>query len=201
MYLRVLSTAVMLLAGLPATPVHQVNYGALWDGAMPFDRFLSSVRSREAQWKSRFANAAIDADAITRARALKERRRILVIAEDRCHDSAWAVPYIAKLAAAVPERLELRVISRQAGSDVREYRTPDGRVTTPTVIILDESNRPLAGWAERPSELHAWVIGNKASLSSEELRAKIEKWYTEDAGKSTVREIVDLLEKRPAEGR
>ena len=126
-----------------------------------FDQFLSSVRSQEAQWKSRFANAAIDADALTRVRALKERRRILVIAEDRCHDSAWALPYIAKLAAAVPERLDLRVISKAAGRDVQEYRTPDGRVATPTVIVLDESNRALAGWVERPSELHTWVIGQQ----------------------------------------
>ena len=160
------------------------------------------VRSQEAQWKSRFANAAIDADALTRTRALKERRRLLVIAEDRCADSAWAVPYIAKLAAAVPERLEVRIISRDAARDVpKEYRTPSGGLVTPTVIVLDESNNPRGGWVERPSALRIWVAANKPALSSEELRAKIQSWYAGDGGQSTVREIVELLEQRQAEGK
>ncbi len=193
--------AAGLLAVVPAiTAASQVDYGALWDGGTPFDTFLSSVRSRQGQWTSRFANAAIDADALSRARALPERRRLLVIAEDRCSDSAWVVPYIAKLAAAVPGRLELRVISRKAGSDIQEYRTPDGRVATPTVIVLDENNRPLGGWAERPAALHAWVIPIKASLSTRELYEKIDKWYADDGGKSTVREILQLLEKPQKEG-
>ena len=192
----------MVLAMTAGLGAQQIDYGELWDSATPFDRFLSSVRSQEAQWKSRFANAAIDADALTRIRALKERRRFLVIAEDRCTDSAWAVPYIAKLAAAVPERLELRVISRDTGRDVhKDYRTPNGGLATPTVIVLDESNRPLGGWVERPSALRAWVEANKPSLSSEELRAKIQSWYADDKGRSTVRELVELLEKFQAEGK
>ncbi len=202
MLMRSIGVGLMILAVASGLGAQQIDYGAVWENATPFDRFLSSVRSQEAQWKSRFANAAIDADALTRTRALKERRRLLVIAEDRCHDSAWAVPYIAKLAAAVPERLELRVISRDAARDVpKEYRTPNGGLATPTVIVLDESNNPLGGWVERPSALRIWVAANKPALSSEELRAKIQSWYAGDAGQSTVREIVELLEQRQAEGK
>ena len=200
--MRSIGVGVMILAVAAGLGAQQIDYGAVWEAATPFDRFLSSVRSQEAQWKSRFANAAIDADALTRMRALKERRRLLVIAEDRCADSAWAVPYIAKLAAAVPERLEVRVISRDAARDVpKEYRTPTGGLVTPTVIVLDESNNPLGGWLERPSALRTWVAANKSALSSEELRAKIQSWYARDSGQSTVREIVELLEQRQAEGK
>lgn len=185
----------------PARPGLPLDYAALWDGAAPFDRFLGSVRAREAQWKSRFANAAVDADALNRVRALKERRRILAIAEDRCRESAWVVPYIAKLAAVVPERLELRVIGRKDGGRVQAATlTPDGRVATPTILILDENSRPVGAWVERPSGLQAWVIANKASMSSDELHEKIHKWYTDDGGKSTLREIIALLEKSTAGG-
>jgi hypothetical protein len=172
------------------------DYAALWEAATPFDRFLHNVQARETQWRSRFANAAVDADAITRTRALKERRRLLAVAEDRCSDSAWALPYIAKLAAAVPERLELRVISRRDAPGIQDrYLTPDERRATPTVVILDENNRPLGAWVERPSELQQWVIKTRPTISSTELHERMDKWYTDDAGRSTIKELVALLER------
>jgi hypothetical protein len=195
--------AALLGVVLLGTAAPRVDYAALWEAATPFDKFLASVRAQEVKWKSRFANAAVDADALTRVRALPEKRRILAVAEDRCSDSAWAVPFIAKLAAAVPERLELRIIGRQEGSGVQaENLNPDGRMVTPTVVILDERNRPVGAWVERPAELQAWVSKNKAALSSDQLHDGIDKWYTEDAGRSTLREIVVLLERAaPAGGK
>src|SRR5687767_11356955 len=105
---------VFFLAALVAPTIgleaRQPAYGDLWDKAVPFDTFLANVKSRETQWKSRFANAAVDADILNEVKALPQKRRILVVAEDRCSDSAWAIPYIAKLAAVVPEKLDVRVI-------------------------------------------------------------------------------------------
>ncbi len=187
-----------LTQGTAVTGVRSIDYEALWNAAIPFDRFLQSVRAREDQWRSRFANAAIDADALTRARALRFRRHILVVTEDRCRDSAWTVPYIAKLVAAAPKRLELRVIGTAQGAEVQDaHPTPDGRRVTPTVVILDESNNAIGAWVDRPSDLRAWVAKNKSVLSSAALDEYLNKWYGEDAGKSTLREILPLLEARP----
>ena len=183
---------VAVLAGFAG----QGDYSALWDKATPFDQYLQSVRARQEAWRSRFANAAVDADLLTEVRALPAKRRILAVAQDRCSDSAWAIPYIAKLAAAVPERLELRVISPKEGSRIQsDHLTPDGRVATPTVLVLDEMNRALGGWVERPSELQKWFIENKATMDSDVLHDKMDAWYTADAGKSTLREVLALLKK------
>ena len=174
----------------------QGDYSALWEKAAPFDRFLQTVRSREQAWKSRFANAAIDADLLNEVRALPAKRRILAVAVDRCSDSAWAIPYIAKLAAAVPEKLDLRVISPKDGSRIQSsYLTPDGRIATPTVAVLDEHNRVLGGWVERPAELQKFYIANKATMDSDALHEKLDTWYTDDAGRTTLREILTLLKK------
>jgi hypothetical protein len=181
----------------PAVMAGQADYSALWDKATPFDQFLRTVKAREQAWKSRFANAAIDADLLNEVRALPAKRRILAVAQDRCSDSAWAVPYIAKLAAAVPERLELRVISPRDGGRIQsDNMTSDGRIATPTVAVLDEMNRSLGGWVERPSELQKFFIDNKATMDSDLLHEKMDVWYTEDAGKSTLREILALLKKK-----
>jgi hypothetical protein len=185
---------VAFLAGFAAQPP---DYGALWNKATPFDQYLQNVRARQEAWRSRFANAAIDADLMNEVRALPGKRRILVVAEDRCSDSAWAVPYIAKLAAAVPERLELRVLSRKEGSRIQsDNLTPDGRIATPTVLVLDEMNRPLGGWVERPAELQKWFIENKATMDTDVLHEKMDAWYTADAGKSTLREVLAILKKQ-----
>lgn len=186
-------TVLWLLAA--AAPAAQIDYSALWNGAARFDEFLASVKEREAQWTSRFANAAIDPETLTRVRALREKRRLLVVAEARCRDSAWAVPYVAKLAAVAPDRLELRVIGAARAAEVQAANpTPDGRRATPTIVILDESNRPLAAWVERPAALHRWVMENTAALSRSELHRRMEAWYSRDAGRSTVREILAALE-------
>lgn len=199
---------VLLSAGLAAMlavttlNARQIDYAAIWSKAAPFHRFLESVKTRQDDWRSRFANAAIDASALNDAHALPGRRRILAIADDVCSDSAWAVPYLAKLAAAVPERLELRVIGRTAGRRIQSaHLTPDGRLATPTIIVLDESDRFIGAWVERPAGLQKWFIESKASLGSDDLHEQMASWYTEDAGRSTINEVLAILGRSPSEGK
>lgn len=192
--------AVLLL--VPGARTRQIDYTALWNEATPFHTFLEGVKVHRDQWHTRFANAAIDAGALTDARGLPGRRRILAVAEDRCSDSAWALPYIAKLAAAVPEKLELRVLTPAQGRRIQSaHLTPDGRLATPTLAILDDQNRFIGAWVERPAELQQWYVEHKNTMSSDERYAYVNKWYVEDAGRSTVREILALLAREPVEGK
>lgn len=190
---RLRSVAFAMLVGA-ALDAQQIDYSALWAKATPFHTFLENVRLRREQWHSRFANAAVDADALNQARALPGKRRILAVAEDRCSDSAWAVPHIAKLAAAVPEKLELRIISRAAGRHIQSaHLTPDGRRATPTIVVLDDADRFIGAWVERPAELQKWFVENKASMGSDELHDHMDEWYTSDAGRSTIKEVLAIM--------
>lgn len=198
---RLFCVVVVLLAGASLGAL-QPGYARLWASATPFHVFLENARARQDEWKPRFANAAIDAAALTGARALPGRRRILAVAEDGCSDSAWALPYIAKLAAAVPEKLELRVIDRREGRMIQAaHLTPDGRLATPTVIVLDENDRFIGAWIERPAELQTWYIDNQPKVTSDELYAHVSKWYEGDAGRSTIRELLIILGRDAAEGK
>ena len=200
--MTLLAGACALLLAVAAADAGQIDYPALWEKATPFHVFLENVKARQDQWKPRFADAAVDAASLADARALPGRRRILAVADDRCSDSAWALPYIAKLAAAVPEKLEVRVIGRADGSRIQSaHLTPDGRLATPTIIVLDENNRYIGGWVERPSELQKWYIENKPKVAQRELYEHVSKWYTEDAGRSTIRELLVILGREPAEGK
>lgn len=197
-----LSAALAVLLAIATLNAREIDYPALWSKATPFHTFLENVQARQNQWRSRFANAAIDAAALNEAKALPGRRRMLAVAEDRCSDSAWAVPYLAKLAAAAPELLELRVIGRAEGRRIQSaHLTPDGRLATPTIVVLDETNNFIGAWVERPSELQKWFIEKKGSLGSDALEEQMASWYTDDAGRSTIKEVLAISGRSPSEGK
>jgi hypothetical protein len=188
--------AVATAGGQPAG----IDYPALWEAATPFPTFLENVKARQEQWRSRFANAAIDAEALNDARSLRGRRRLLAVAEDRCSDSAWALPYLAKLAAAAPERIELRVINARQGQAIQAaHPTPDGREATPTIAVLDEQSRFVGAWVERPAELQTQYLDKKPTISRQELYDFVNGWYTKDAGRTTIREVLSIMRREPAE--
>lgn len=171
-----------------------IDYAALFDKGVPYRDFLDAARSRRDEWLERSKDAKVDAEAVTRVQHLGARRRLLIVAEDWCGDSANTLPYVARLAESAPEVLDLRIVDSSAGRPVMEaHRTPDGRAATPTVVLLDETGTFLAAWVERPSALQKWYIEQQDLLSQRDLLDQKYKWYKEDQGKSAIREIVELL--------
>jgi hypothetical protein len=184
--------------GLSAAPASRepIDYPGLYAKGIPFAAFLDGVQSRADEWRKRYSNSAVSADIVTRLRALPERRRLLVVAEDYCSDSTQTVPYAARLVDAAPDRIELRVINSRTGRPIMEaHRTPDGRAATPTIVVLAEDGRLIGAWSERPALLQAWVVEHKSRLTQTDLHDRMKEWYADDAGKSAVAEIVALIER------
>jgi hypothetical protein len=201
MKMLVVALYLAVIAGASGTPL-EIDYPSVWETAAPFSTFLHNVKARQEQWTSRFANAAVDADALNDARSLPGRRRILAVAEDRCSDSAWALPYLAKLAAVVPEKIELRVISAKQGEAIQAaHPTPDGRKATPTIVVLDERSRYVGAWVERPGELQTGYLEKKPAVSRQDLYDYVNGWYTKDAGRTTIREVLSIMGREPAEAK
>ncbi len=188
-------TAVAILAfGLVPVGAQQIDYASLYQGGRSFAAFLENAQSRREEWKANYKNAVPDPEALVKVRGIEGRRRILAVTIASCSDSVNTIPYLAKLVEAVPERLELRTIDPDVGRPVMEaHRTPDGRAATPTVVILDERGGLVSAWSERPSELQTWYIQEGKSLERQEFISRKAKWYADDRGRSTVKEIVALL--------
>ena len=90
----------------------------------------------------------------------------------------------------------MRVVNSTTGRAVMEaHRTPDGRAATPTIVVLGDDGKVVGAWSERPAALQTWYIDQKSVLTRAELLAQKTNWYTEDAGKSAVAEIVAILAK------
>ena len=158
-----------------------------------FAEFLASVEKREDQWNDHYRNGVVPEELVRRARAAGHFR-MLVVTEDWCGDSAYTIPYVAKLVGEV-EGLSMRLIGKEQGTLVMRTRlTPDYRAATPTIVLLDETGQDVGCWVERPAELQDWFQANKTELEHDDLYGQKYEWYEKDAGLSTLREIVELLE-------
>ncbi|MFV1988040.1 MAG: thioredoxin family protein [Gemmatimonadota bacterium] len=166
----------------------------LYRSAISFSDFFEEAENRREQWTKTYREGSIAAEMVARIRALEGNWRILAVAEDWCSDSVSTIPFLALLAEEAPN-LEMRIINSEVGKGVMEsHRSPDGRPATPTVLILDEDYEETGCWVERPAELQAWALDARPKLRDTEFLAKKTSWYEEDAGASTVREVVEVLE-------
>jgi Thioredoxin len=177
-----------------ALPRQDIDYPGLYAKGITFAEFLENARARRDQWRAHYNDATVTPDLITRMRALSETRRLLIVTEDWCSDSANTVPYIARLVDGAPERLEMRVVDSQLGKAVMEaHRTPDGRTATPTVVVLGADGRVIGAWTERPSSTQTWFLEKQNTTMQKPLHDELIDWYAKDAGKTTVSEIAEIL--------
>ncbi len=188
------------LCGTDGSPQHvppvtvTANHEDLYEGGIPFDEFLDAAHRRRDTWHANYREGTVAADVLERARAIGGTWRILAVAEDWCGDSANTIPYIARLVEAV-DGLEMRVVNSTMGRSVMEaHRTPDGRASTPTVLLLNEHFEEVGCFVERPSALQAWFLENESKLEEDDLYDQKYAWYDEDRGAQTVGEIVEIME-------
>ena len=62
------------------------------------------------------------------------------------------------------------------------------------LILIDERWQEAGCWVERPAELQAWYLENPDGLSRRDLVARKMEWYYDDAGATTLAEIVGTIE-------
>jgi hypothetical protein len=119
----------------------------------------------------------------------------LIITEDWCWDAANTLPVIAKLADATGD-IDLKVLERDEYPEVMDQYLTNGARSIPIVIALDTTFRELCHWGPRPTELQAWAMENKSRLPQKEFYAEMRRWLVRDKGESTLREVVELLQRR-----
>jgi thioredoxin family protein len=180
--------ALALLLALAWPPSAAPDYAAIYAKGMTFAQFLDAAEELKSEWQENFAGAKVDEASLARAKGLKGQWRLLVVAEDWCHDSVATVPYLAKLAEAAPETIAIRIVRKVEGQPVMDaHRTPDDRAATPTIVVLAADGAVGGAISERPAAL--WEY-SKAHWKREERR----QWYADDQGRHAVAEVLDIIE-------
>ena len=166
---------------------------AIYEDGRSYRAFLDGARRRTEQWHGNSREAeAIDMDLVRRARAVGGTWRFLAVAVDSCSDSVSTIPYLAQLVALV-DGLDMRIVDSSVGRSIMEsHRTPDGRPSTPTVLLLDQEWEEAGCFIERPPALQTWIL--EEGFSNDQIFANKMAWYEDDAGQSTVEAFVEMLE-------
>ncbi len=159
-----------------------------------FADFLADAKARREGWLAINDSARVDAGLVARARAVGGTWRLLVVAVDRCGDSMNSVPYLAKLAEQVPG-LELRIVHPDQGRPVQAaHRSLDGRIATPTIVLLDAAGKDVGCIVELPQAIRDWAHGVRSTVSADSLHAGIRAYYASNHGVGMTTEAVEMLE-------
>jgi hypothetical protein len=183
-----------VLAQLPTDGVNQADL--LFRDGKTWEQFLSGISDQRALWQRTESTVTVPPELTERMSAASQGLRLVVVAEDWCPDSAFTVPYVARLArlAGVP----LRIVDRSMGELLMiAHRTPDGRTATPTIVLL-RNGQDIGAWVERPAELQQMFLSMSTNAENARRFSQRQTWYESDRGLSTMREIVALIERTRA---
>ena len=159
-----------------------------------FTEFVAQATQRREGWLRLQRDAVVRPELLARARAVGGTWQLLVVARDGCGDSMNSVPYAARLVDSVPG-MSLRIVSPSDGqAAANTHRTNDGRMATPTFILLDASGNDAGCLVELPAPLRQWTNTARGKVSDDSLHAYRSAFYTKDAGVSVSTELVELLE-------
>ena len=119
----------------------------------------------------------------------------LVISESWCGDAAQILPIINKMAE-VSDKIDLRIVLRDDNEDLMNLFLTNGTRSIPKLIIIDkETNEVIADFGPRPQEAKQLILDYKAEhgVVDETAKINLQKWYLNDKGISTQKEIVALM--------
>ena len=172
---------------------------AKWEAAESFEDFLPTAEANDTIWASTWKRSSVPDDIAERMGAVPGQWRLLALSADWCIDAANSLPHVARLAAET-ENLELRLLERDDHLDLMDAHLTAGARSFPVVILLDAQNREHAWWGPRPADLQAWVKAVGMDLESADRYREIRKWYARDRGKTTLHEVVAMIEQASGAG-
>jgi hypothetical protein len=119
----------------------------------------------------------------------------LVISESWCGDAAQILPIFNKMAE-VSDKIDLRIVLRDDNEDLMNLFLTNGTRSIPKLIIIDKkTNEVINDFGPRPQEAKQLILDYKAEhgVVDETAKINLQKWYLNDKGISTQKEIVALM--------
>lgn len=174
-------------------PGDAADLRARYLAAPTFAAYLETVVEHAQLWRDAARLARLSDEAAARAAALPGRWHLLVLSEDWCGDAVNSVPFVARLADASPA-IDVRVLGRDANPDLMDGHLTGASRSIPVVIAYDDAFAEHGWWGPRPAALQHWVLGEGQALDKTARYRHVRTWYARDRGRTTVDELLRLLE-------
>lgn len=137
----------------------------------------------------------LDSEVLKSLQNLKSKQTWLVIAEGWCGDAAQILPII-KIMAESTENIDLKIVLRDENEVLMNQFLTNGAKAIPKLLLLDDALNLINHWGPRPEGAKNLIIDYKSQYGIVDEPAKIalQKWYLDDKGISTQREIIAMLQ-------
>lgn len=127
------------------------------------------------------------------AAAVREKQTWMVITENWCGDSAQILPVIAK-AASLNENIDLRIIARDAHTEIMDLYLTNGTRSIPLLVAFDENGNELFKWGPRPRAAVELIAQLKSEgVDKKTLYEKLHLWYGRNRGAEIDKELTLLI--------
>ena len=125
---------------------------------------------------------------------LKSNQTWLVISEGWCGDAAQILPII-KLMSEASENIDLKLVFRDENDALMNQFLTNGSKSIPKLLLLDEAFHLINHWGPRPEGAKNLIIEYKAKhgIVDEAAKIALQKWYLDDKGISTIKEIAGMI--------
>ena len=166
-----------------------------WDQGISFEAFLDVAEENCDLWTNTYRRSQAPQDLVERAEAVPGDWRLLVLSEDWCGDASNTVPHVAAFADAA-SNVSLRMLDRDDHLDLMDEHLTGGTARSiPVVIVLDGAGHERGWWGPRPADLQAWFTSDDAqAMRKDERYRELRKWYARDKGRTTVAEVLSIIE-------
>lgn len=137
----------------------------------------------------------MDSEVLKTLENLKSKQTWLVISEGWCGDAAQILPII-KLMAESSDNIELKIVLRDENNALMAQFLTNGSKSIPKLLLLDENLNLINHWGPRPEGAKNLILDYKAQhgIVDEAAKIALQKWYLDDKGISTQREIISILQ-------
>ena len=159
-----------------------------------FEQILARHKDNSEMWNAVYKRAALDEEALSRARNIEHRFHFLVLNEDWCGDSVNILPYVARLAEA-SDKIEMRILGRDSNPDLMNSHLTGKARSIPIVIVYDGAFNEKGWWGPRPGPLQSWVLNEGLALPKPDRYPLIRAWYARDKGRTIVSELLSIIER------
>lgn len=120
----------------------------------------------------------------------------LILTEGYCGDSAQTFPVFGRMQEMYPDKIEIRVVLRDAYLDIADiyFRTR----AIPTLICLDRQTfKERFVWGNRPKPAQQIMDNLKAvGATPKEKSVALHRWYAKDKTLTLQKELMELLSER-----
>lgn len=137
----------------------------------------------------------MDTEILAALQKINTKQTWLVIAEGWCGDVAQILPIIKLMSDSV-DNIELKVVFRDENDTLMSEFLTNGAKSIPKLIILDEKLEIINHWGPRPEAAKNLILDYKAKhgIVDEPAKIALQKWYLDDKGMTTMKEIVAMLQ-------